>query len=222
MDALADLNARLTFVRWFYCTAARPFVGLQRECVPRSELCDDDPPDDSSKWEQATKGLEVLGQCSLFLVAKAVVDYLRQFIRLEDGSMPPLQGESQFEKLENSLLTRTTFRWDACPVERGRIEQIILCRNDFTHHPDIDSPQPQQTPGHFRKHPSSPYRDALEKSVLMAVAELKGEQFRDSPGSLTVTRQGLLGAISDVRQFCAFVARQRRTSPGEAHAQPAC
>jgi hypothetical protein len=213
MDILKVLDDRLAFIRFFYFTASEPFELIRREYIRVKGPSDDDAPDQFDEWQRATKGLEVIGQCSVGLVAKAIEDYLRQFVLRQVGKMPSLSGKSRFEKYEKFLLTNTAFNWGACPIGRDRIEQINLCRNDFQHDPSIDSDQPKQTDQHFQKYPLPRFHDLLERAILMAVAETDGKDFEDAPASLTVTRAGLLSAMTDARRFCEFVEAQRTNKP---------
>jgi hypothetical protein len=211
MDALLALNRQLDFIRSFYFTAESPFkVLLRKHNTPCGEVCGDEPPDDFEKWAAARKGVEVLGQCSLSLVHKALLDYLRAFVsgKLSPADVPKQKG-SPFLKYEDLLLDRTTFCWQASPVSRDRIEQINLSRDDFMHYLGIDSCQPRKSKQHFDKHPLSRFDDHLERAIEMAIAQAKGEDPPNTPGSLTVDRHGLISAITDVRQFCVFVEAQK-------------
>jgi|ERR1017187_3397538 hypothetical protein len=224
MGVLTALESRLAFVRRFYFTAAPPFEAIRRECIPHDDPNDDDPPVEFEKWQEATKGLEVLGQFCLSLVHKAILDYLRFFVTDKFGpdDVARQKGGSAFDRYETLLLDRTTFRWPDSPVSRDRIEQIILCRNDFIHDSEIDSSQPRQSPQHFRKHPSSRFCDPLERAVRETVATLPpppmpdwidGKESQDTGASLTVNREGLLCAMTDAREFCQFVDAQSNREP---------
>jgi len=208
MNVLPALNNQLDFIRSFYFTAASPFETLLRQHTPRYQVCDDEPPDESERWQEARKGLEVLGQFGLALVQKAILDYLRSFVIDKAGpNNVPKQKGSAFLKYEKLLLTRTTFRWEDSPVSRDRIEEVNLCRNDFIHdsESEIDSSQPRQSPDHFEKHPSSSFSDPLDRAVRMAFATANNEEWHETPGLLTVSRYELCSAITAARQFCAFV-----------------
>jgi len=157
-----------------------------------------------------TKGLEVLGQCSLSLVAKAIQDYLREFVRSEiTGTLPKKGKQSWFEFYCHILEHRTSFRWAVSPVPRDQIEQIILSRSDFMHDPAIDDSQPVKGGTHFKKYPQSRFDDPVERAVRAALAQVSGVEPCDSPGTLTVTKQKLIVAIADARKFCEFIATQR-------------
>ncbi len=210
MDALTPFSNRLDFIRWFYFTAARPFETIERECAFRDDPYDDDPPDGLEKWKEATKGLEVLGQCCLALLAKAVQDSLREFVECEGGPGPKKAKESWFDRYCRFMEENTSLRWAHSPVSRDRIEQIILCRNDFMHDLNIDSSQAKQSPRHFGKYPVSRFNDPAETAVLLAIAEMSSEPFQHAPASLTVTRLELMNAIADASQFCGFVEKQMR------------
>ena len=205
MEIQTALNDQLDFIRWFYFTAEPPFQASKRECLPHYTQRDG-----GQKWRKAAKGLEVLGQCSLSLVAKAIHDYLRESVRRE-GVDPGSQkkNESWFDYYCCSLEQGTTFGWAGSPVARDRIEQINLCRNDFLHDPGIDSGQPKKSEHHFKKHPLSPFDDECERAVGRAMAQANGEEPRNAPGSLTVSRHALTSAIADARKFCTFVETHR-------------
>lgn len=208
VDVLAGLKDRLAFVRTFYFTAAPGFEAIQRKCIPRSDQTDDDPIA-FEEFQESTKGLDVLGHCSLSLVSKALEDYLREFILRKAGTLSELRGKGWFLKYESFLLTKTTFCWRECPVKRDQIEQINLCRNDFMHDPFIDRSKPKQSEDHHKKHPRSRFSDPLERAVQMAYAEVYSEAQEESPTSLIVTRLELVRAIGDVRSFCEFVEVQK-------------
>jgi hypothetical protein len=210
MDALPALDSQLDFIRSFYFTAATPFETLLRQCTPRYETSDKEPPDEFEKWQEARKGLEVLGQFGLTLVQKAILDYLRVFVidKFGPDAVPKQKGRA-FLNYEKLLLNRTTFRWEDSPVSRNWIEQINLCRNDFIHESEIDSSQPHQSAEHFQKQPASPFNDPLDRAVRMAFAKANAEEWRETPGLLTVSRYDLFCAIKAARRFCAFVETQK-------------
>jgi len=212
MNVLPALNNQFNFIRSFYFTAASPFETLLKQHTPRSEMCDDEPPDEFEKWQEARKGLEVLGQFGLALVQKAILDYLRSFVIDKVGPNDVLKRKgSAFLKYEKLLLDRTTFRWEDSPVSRDRIEETNLCRNDFIHdsESEINSGQPRQSADHFQKHPSSSFSDPLDRAVRMAFAKANAEEWRETPGLLTVSRYELFSAITAARRFCAFVETQK-------------
>jgi hypothetical protein len=211
MDGLSALNRQLDFIRSFYFTAAAPFETLLRRCLPHYETAHEEPPDEFEKWQEARKGLEVLGQFGLALTQKAILDYLRVFLIARFGTevVRKQKGSGSFLKYEKLLLDRTTFRWEDSPVSRNWIEQINLCRNDFFHdESEIDSGQPRQSADHFQKQPASPFSDPLDRAVRMAFAKANAEDWSETPGLLTVSRYDLFCAIKAARQFCAFVEAQ--------------
>jgi hypothetical protein len=215
MDVLLALNKQLDFIRSFYFTAASPFEILLRKYTPRYEMCDEEPPDEFEKWREARKGLEVLGQFGLTLVQKAILDHMRVFVMVKIGpDGVPKQNGSAFLRYEKLLLNRTTFRWEDSPVSRNWIEQINLCRNDFIHESEIDSSQPRQSADHFQKQPASPFNDPLDRAVRMAFAQANAEEWRETPGLLTVSSYDLFCAIKAARQFCAFVETQKALPAG--------
>lgn len=205
MKSSDALNKQFQFIKSFYLTAEPALKALMRKHNPQvaSEnlrLIEEE------KWQEAAKGLEVLGQCSLALVSKAIQDYLREFIGSERSKT--VKGSSWFDKYCNALEERTSFKWPAAPVTRHRIEQINLCRNDFMHDSAIDASQPLKSDKHFKKQPISRFDDPAELAVRKALAQMNKRKFEDLPGPLTVSRSELFKAIADAEAFCAFVDEQ--------------
>ena len=208
MVILTALQNQLAFIEWFYTTAAQPFFTFFLERMKGPEQQDVTPDDVREKWQ---KGLNVLGHSSLGLVSKAIQDYLCHFILREVVNKPnELKGKSTFEKYENFLLTKTKFRWEECPIERNRIEQIHLCRNDFIHDPSIDGRQPKQDKRHFEKHPGSRFIASWEQVMVETITVGTGKK-PDHQFSLRVTGDELIRVIGDAGRFCEFVD-SRRTS----------
>jgi hypothetical protein len=214
MDILFFLGRRLDFIQRFYDTAAGPFETTKRKIevgeepyVPRYQPGDYDGFEYEIEWQEAEGSLRVLGQCCLVLVAKALQDYLREFIVREAGdlagALKPYEG-NWLEKYCAFLGDRSGFDWAQSPVARDRIEQINLCRIDIVHDPDIDRTSPRQSEDHFRKYPVSLFADELE---LVALVEPGGKP--EFPSTINVTRAGLAAATEDVRRFCTFVEEQR-------------
>jgi hypothetical protein len=220
MGALPALKDRLAFLGRFYNKAARPFDDTLRKYTSLQGQYGDGPVD--SDWREAQKCLQLLRQCCLSLVAKAIQDYLFYFITREVNASKPdgskifalnLQGKSWFKRYEQFLLTRTGFRWENSPVGRHQIEQIILCRNDFLHDHNLDGNQPEQL--HSKKYPDSRFADPLERAIHAALATEDGKALmlalgREEPSSssLSVTREELFRAINDVEEYCTFVETQ--------------
>lgn len=173
-----------------------------RGCPRRMSLRDGRTPE---------RALRYSANVCLSLVAKAIQDYLREFVQSKaPGTGPRKAKESWFDYYCRCLERTTTFRWADSPISRDQIEQINLCRNDFMHDPGIDSGQPKKSETHFDKHPLSRFDDRLERAVEIAIAQANGEVSPPSaPGSLTVSRQELFSAVADARQFCAFIETQQ-------------
>lgn len=92
MDLLAILEDRLSFLTRFYDSAAEPFEPKMRMIeaekepfAPRCAPGDHDGPEYRDERMEAEKFLWMIGHCSLAYVAKALQDYLREFITREDG-----------------------------------------------------------------------------------------------------------------------------------------
>src|ERR1035437_125450 len=207
-----DLNGRLGFIGRFYLKAVGPFETTQREIVRKQETYlsrGNDTPGSfiDGDWTESTKCVQVLGQCCLGLLEKALRDYLRKFVERE-GSNKKVTG-NWFKFYCDFLTQNTPFEWARSPVTYDQIEQINLSRNDCSHDPDIDTKQPAQSHKHFEKYPRSRFSDKLERAIRTA---MDGKE-PDYPISLRVTKQGLFSALADVERFCEFVETQRASRP---------
>src|ERR1700733_6249079 len=93
----------------------------------------------------------MVGHCALAYVAKALQDYLREFITREAGvassqieSVLPTQG-SWLDRNARFLRDHNALSWDDSPVPKDSIKEIIRARNFIWHDLSIDSAWPRQT-----------------------------------------------------------------------------
>ena len=118
MDGLGALNGRLDFIEWFYLAASRPFEALRRACAAPDASRDDD----RRGWEKATRGLEVLGQCSLGLLAKALHDYLLELTQ-------SMGGPGTKKKRDRGFSTFLSFLRKIRP-SAGHTRQCLMTRSN--------------------------------------------------------------------------------------------
>ena len=90
MDYLAILENRLGFIKRFYNGAAEPFEMTKRRIeaneepfVPKYAPEDYDCYEYQAEWNEADECIRVLGQCGLSYAAKALLNYLSEFITRE-------------------------------------------------------------------------------------------------------------------------------------------
>lgn len=209
-EILTKLMERLEFIQHLYTTAAKPFVRVAKRIASDDECASNW--DNGIKaaryhkeWDTANACLLALGHASLGIAAKALHDYLRMFIGrtsgLEATIFPRDISQKEFSKLIERrngswldrycdfLLKKTTFQWKTCPVSSDRLEQIILCRNDFVHNPSW----PWQSAEYHSKYP-----------VPLFIAPLWPAD-SSIPAMLDVTEDQLRTALFDIRAFCEFV-----------------
>ena len=133
---LDDSNGRLRFIGRFYLKGAQPFETTQRKIVREKEAYlsrgNDAPGFIDEDWNDATKCVQVLGQCCLGLLEKALHDYLRNVIDGHGGAGEKKPG-NWFKRYCDFLTQRTTFEWARSPVSYSQLEQINLSRNDCSH-----------------------------------------------------------------------------------------
>ena len=219
MDILGILENYLGFIERFYNGAAEPFETTKRKVeaneepfVPKYAPGDYDGFEYQVEWNEADACLRVLGHCSFGLLEKALHDYLREFIMRETEVVEPrvlpkvlaqYKEGNWFKKYCAFLAQNTSFDWARSPTIIDRIEQIILSRNDISHYEMIGSIRPRQSEEHFRKYPVSAFADEWE---IEAMSEEGGNP--EFPSAINITREKLIAAITNVRQFCGFVEAQ--------------
>ena len=167
MDILAFLERHLDFIGRFYDSAASVFETTKRKIEANEEPFvskhppgEHDGPEYQSEWSEADACLRVIGQSALGLLAKAIHDYLREFIMREVETttdrelskiLEPYKTKrgSTFETYAAFLVQNTGFSWASSPATQNEIEQIILSRNDFNHDSTIEGVWPRQSASPF-------------------------------------------------------------------------
>jgi hypothetical protein len=205
-----SLNKRLEIIRYFYLEAAKPFISTAKKLLEHSPDGEAFRELREEQWEKAYKCLEILGQCSLGLLKKALHDYLRAVVIADGGPGPKLsKTETWLDHYCRFLQENTSFSWTpATTALRDRMEQIILARNDFEHGPVTDSDQTELTEFHLKKQPESRFIDQLNKEIGLATAQLEGKA-PDFPALLSVPRNHLFEAIGDVQRFCQLIEMRK-------------
>jgi len=232
MDCLASLEDRLCFIKRFYNAAAGPFETTKRKIeaneepfVPKSAPGHYDGYEYQDEWNDADQCLRVLGHCGLSYVAKALQNYLSEFITREAkvptakiGKILPVHKRgppgSWLHLYTCFLENSTAFRWSNSPVSLAQLEEIILARNVIWHDPSIDGAWPMQTKDDAERFPKPAFGDEMYMAALDTDSLVVEDQDGNSlPLTFTVpihvTREKLVSAIADVRRFCDFVELQR-------------
>jgi hypothetical protein len=113
MDELSALNRQLAFIRAFYFTATPPFEALLRKYPSQYSPLGEQTSDEFDCWQEARKGLEVLGPFSANLVEKAIHDHLRDCARCEGvhHGLKKQMKESWFDFYCRHLEETTSLRW---------------------------------------------------------------------------------------------------------------
>jgi hypothetical protein len=213
MDYFAILSSHLDFIRRFYEVTAEPLevrkAKIDRDeepFMPTGSREDYNEPPYLQEWQEADDFLRVLGQCALGLLEKALHDYLRHFAENEgwEREKEKLDKGNWFKKYCDNLEGRTAFTWANSPVTFSQLEQINLSRNDFAHDPMLGQIRSRQDPNHFKRYPTPVFAEEFEVAYFTTIGEAN-----DEPWSLNVAKEVLLPHIEYVRQFCAFVDRNR-------------
>jgi hypothetical protein len=232
MDYLGILQDRLGFIKRFYDAAAEPFETTKRKIeaneepfVPKYAPGDYDGFEYQTEWNDADECLRMVGHCALSYVAKALQNYLSEFITREAkvantqiGQVLPAckkgSGNSWLHRYTCFLESRTAFRWDNSPVSLAQLEEINLARNAIWHDPSIDGAWPMQTEGDAKRFPNPTFGD----ETYMATLDGDSIVVEDSEGNplpltfavpIQATRTKLVGAIEGVQRFCEFVESLR-------------
>lgn len=213
VDILFFLDRRLTFLRRFYLDTAAPLEARLRQIAndlstrtSQSGTGTVPPEEPPEEWQHSVKCLELLGQMTVISLTKSLQDYLREVIRDEGGPDHTDKKGSWLDRYSRFLEANTEFSWLPSPVDRARVEQLNLARNDFMHDEDIDADTPYQSEYHFEKYAVSRFTDMLHRAVVAAIDGCEP----DFPMPLSVNRQKVFDAIADVGQFCRYIESVRR------------
>ncbi len=217
-DIHGMLGDRITHIRDFFNHAVAPFEERLRlikagepPFVDHRNPEDCDGPPFEIEWVEASENERPIGYLCLILASKALEDYVRMFIMRE------LQIRYRSELiavLKNAPKTvkgnflrylwflechHPPFSWSSAPTERKTLEDIVLVRNTFMHHDDIDDGRVEQREDDFKRISHSMFSD-------LRWMELYGDDaFWDRPQPLSVTRKNLLPALASVNSFCDYL-----------------
>ena len=220
MSIAGFIDERLDAIRFFYTTAAAPFVENIRRIDAGEEPFDVPPPEFNpedgeppflAEWQRNSDGLTVLGHAGIAMLQVTLQLYLRRYreeidhIHGKQQWSPRksfLRGENWFSRERACFQTVLGIDWDEHgPEHIAVLEQIALARDDIFHHSDIWGVQVYQSPQHFERYKESYFADERYLPHFRAT----GEVFPGRTWAIDVTPQRMNDAVDRVESFCEFM-----------------
>jgi hypothetical protein len=212
MDVGYFLRERITFIRRFYETAAKPFEDIKRKIEAGEEpyeppYSEDGEPPFLTEWQEADECLQVLAHACISMVSAALKLYFKAWER-ELGR--PLDEAS---KREDGLINRYRvyfernfgIRFSEGPSDLPLLEEIVLARNRFQHPDDLVSVVPTYSESDVEKLPRIFFMHETERRLFVE----DGVAF--APWMLptvSISGEQLRAAIAEVERFGEWLETQ--------------
>ena len=148
MDVLYFFKERTRFLRYFYDSAAAPFLETMRK-IEAGEARFDSPPyrEDGEppyldEWVEASEAVEVLGRSCLSMLSASLHLYFRTWeeelpICWEDGERKRAFRNGYLDGYQICFEAVLEQSWEDCPAHLALAEQITLARNRHQHPDEI-------------------------------------------------------------------------------------
>ena len=183
MDVHFFLSERTNFIRYFFEEAVKPF----EETIHRIRA--EEPPyvpppwDDSmsdepafmSEYNNATAGLDVVGQTCLSILSESLKAFFQAHERKVGLSFREQLGEKEFKQVFRKGFIhgyQTCFErflhvdWANCPADLKLLEQIVMARNDSQHAGTITQSRATHSRESLKKFPTPFFVNESERSRL--------------------------------------------------------
>ena len=205
------LKERTKFIRYFYERATEPFISIinaiEQEKEPYVQSGrEDSVPEFQEEWEDASLGMDTVGQTALSMLSSSVKLFLSEWrnrVKKRHGIDCPKNFEQKgwlcfFKEIQRPI--------NECPAKLEIIEQVILARNRIQHPGDIIMLKVRHCENDLKKYPRPFFADEHE---LKPPSE-KNENFKfwDLAPSVATTKESIFIAISEVESFCSWLEEE--------------
>ena len=148
MDVFYFFKERTRFLRYFYDSAAAPFLETMRKIEAQEAPFDSPPyredgePPYLDEWVEASEAVEVLGRSCLSMLSASLNLYFRTWeqelpIRWADGERKHAFRNGYLNGYRICFEAVLEQSWEDCPADLALVEQITLARNRDQHPDEI-------------------------------------------------------------------------------------
>jgi hypothetical protein len=213
MDIVYFLKRRTEFVRFFYLEAAKPFRDIQSQ-IENGDSPFDDPPYSEDpepafleEWQNASMGIDMVGQSSVSLLSDALKLYFNtlqkrvigfKFDKVETNA-PKLGFVAMYKSALGEILDTD---WSDCPAQFDVFEQVVLARNRSQHGSDLVSQHVLHDPDTLRKHPTPFFAEDWE---LKSWKESGGKEDSFFAPTIKVTQEKLFAATFEIEKLADWI-----------------
>jgi hypothetical protein len=210
LDIEFFLKERTKFIRYFYETAAAPFVktmdDIENEVEPYiPPYSEDGEPPFLSEWLDAKSGLETCGHHALSMLSSSLQLYLKAWVNRLDR-YHGMTFDVNFKKKGwfngyREIFSEVGLDISVCPARLNIIEQIPLVRNRVQHPEQLTTINVSHAQSDLDKHPN-PY---FVQNSEMALASDQENQSWLFPPTISPTKEKILDAITNVEALCSWL-----------------
>lgn len=175
MDVLFFVKKRLTFAKYFFNHATKPFVqiisAIEKEDAPYVPVYDESgEPPYLQEWEDANTGFESAGLTALSMVASSLQLFLNDWVhyRLESNGRNKYSRKHQkgWFHAYRKILEGIGFDLQECPANLALIEQAILARNRGQHPEELTMLRTSYSKSDLEKYPSPYFISEIDQRVI--------------------------------------------------------
>lgn len=217
MDVKWFLMQRTEFLRFYYTTAARAFLDVQRKIEVKEAPYDDllydesgDPPY-LEEWNAAEDGLDVLGRSCVSTLSATIQLYFEEWvkelrIRLDDRDRMVFKKGGVLAGYRNIFEVLLSRPWTDCPADLGILEQVTLARNNDQHSSSISTVHAYHREIDRQKFPDLFFLSDADRRQLGADPDNAGLFFFSN--QVSVTRDQLFDAIDQLERLAEWLEPQ--------------
>lgn len=209
------LKERTKFIRYFYERATEPFMSIITAIEQETEpfvpsYSEDSIPDFLEEWEDASLGMETVGQTVLSMLSSSFKLFLNEWlhrVKIKHG----IDCRIEFKKKGWLCFYKKVFKElqrpiNECPAKLEIIEQVILARNRTQHPDDIIMLKVRHCENDLKKYPRPFFANEHELKPPSENAE-NVKSLGLAP-SLATTKENIFIAISEVESFCSWLEEE--------------
>jgi len=224
MDIYFFISERLKTVRFFYDTAAAPFIDNMRK-IDAGEDPYDIRPDDCdvesgeppflAEWQLNKDGLTLLGHSGVAMLQvtlKLYLDTYKQEVERFYGKQSWVPANTRKVRGANWFAVHKYVFFDILGIDWSEfgeenlaiLEQIALARDDIFHQPKIWTVDTYQSEQHFAKYDESFFADER----YLEHYKQTGDVFPGDTWAIDVPPERMHKAIELVGTFCQFMEKK--------------
>ncbi|MGH6890526.1 MAG: hypothetical protein ACREHF_15270 [Rhizomicrobium sp.] len=224
MEVQWFLEERTTFLRYYYDSAAAPFLEIHRKIEagePPYKSSGTDPdagasdePPYMEEWSDAANALNFLGRSCISMLSGSMQLYFEAWkqelrIELDDTDRRVFSNNGILFGYRDIFEQLLKVPWKDCPADLTVLEQVTLARNNDQHPQTITSLDAYHQKRDWKKHPDLFFISDRDRRALAEQPD--SDALFTFANRVEVTRDKLFKAINELEQLAGWLEPQLMT-----------